>query len=176
VTISVDRAGLWDAEALADVAAVTFPLACPPHATKEDIAAFIDEVLSAEKFSEYLTDPTRTVLKATTGGEIVGYVMLVDGTPEDDDIRAALSLLPTTEISKLYVLPDRHGSGVSAALMDAAVDHARNANCAGVWLGVNQENERAQRFYVKNGFEKVGTKTFRVGAQPHHDFVMQRSL
>ncbi|RVW04002.1 GNAT family N-acetyltransferase [Rhodococcus xishaensis] len=176
MTISVDRAGLWDAEALADVAAATFPLACPPHATNEDIAAFIDNVLSAEKFSEYLTDPTRTVLKATSNGEIVGYVMLVDGAPEDEDVRSAVSLQPTTEISKLYVLPERHGSGVSAALMNAVVDYARNANCAGVWLGVHQENERAQRFYVKNGFKKVGTRTFRVGAQTLHDFVMQRSI
>ncbi|WP_305094859.1 GNAT family N-acetyltransferase [Prescottella sp. R16] len=176
MTISVDRAGLWDAEALADVAAVTFPLACPPHATQEDIAAFVDEVLSAERFSEYLTDPARTVLEATAGGEVVGYVMLVEGMPDDHDIRSAVSLQPTMEISKLYVLPDRHGSGVSAALMEAAIAHAREAGCAGVWLGVNQENVRAQKFYAKNGFEKVGTKTFRVGNQIHHDFVMQRSL
>ncbi|QBJ98298.1 GNAT family N-acetyltransferase [Rhodococcus sp. ABRD24] len=176
MTITVDRAGLWDAEALADVAAVTFPLACPPHASKEDIEAFIDDVLSAERFSEYLTDPARTVLKATSNGEIVGYVMLVDGAPEDDAVQSAVSLHPATEISKLYVLPGSHGTGVSAALMDAAVEHARSSNCAGVWLGVNQENERAQRFYIKNGFERVGTKTFKVGAQTHRDFVMQRSL
>ncbi|WP_137724444.1 GNAT family N-acetyltransferase [Prescottella subtropica] len=176
MTISVDRAGLWDAEALADVAAVTFPLACPPHATQEDIEAFIDDVLSAEKFSEYLTDPARTVLEATAGGEIVGYVMLVEGMPDDHDIRSAVSLQPTMEISKLYVLPDRHGSGVAAALMEAAVKYARDADCTGVWLGVNQENVRAQKFYIKHGFEKVGTKTFRVGSRTHHDFVMQRGL
>ncbi len=45
-----------------------------------------------------------------------------------------------------------------------------------MWLGVNQENVRAQRFYAKHGFTQVGTKTFLVGTQLHHDFVMQRAL
>ena len=70
--VSVEQAGIWDAETIADVAATTFPLACPADASQEDIAAFIDDTLSAERFSEYLTDPTRSVLKATVGGEIVG--------------------------------------------------------------------------------------------------------
>ena len=81
MTITVDRAGIWDSEAIADVAAVTFPLACPPDASDDDISAFIDNVLSVDKFSEYLTDPTRTVLKVIRDGSIVGYAMLVDDEP-----------------------------------------------------------------------------------------------
>ena len=150
--VCVGRAGIWDSEALADVAATTFPLACPPGATREDIAAFVDEVLSAQRFSEYLTDPARTVLKATVDGEIVGYAMSVDAEPDDPAVRDTVTLRPVTEISKLYVLPGRHGTGVSTALMEAMVDHARAAGRAGVWLGVNQENLRAQRFYTKHGF------------------------
>jgi ribosomal protein S18 acetylase RimI-like enzyme len=116
------------------------------------------------------------VLKAVGADGIIGYAILVDGTPDDPDVRAAVTLLPTLEISKLYVLPDRHGDGVSVALMTAALDHARALDAAGVWLGVNQENTRAQRFYAKHGFERVGTKTFLVGEQLHHDFVMQRAV
>jgi ribosomal protein S18 acetylase RimI-like enzyme len=53
---------------------------------------------------------------------------------------------------------------------------ARALGRAGLWLGVNQENTRARRFYEKQGFEVVGTRTFVVGAQTHDDFVMQRTL
>lgn len=174
--VSVEQAGIWDAETIADVAATTFPLACPADASQEDIAAFIDDTLSAERFSEYLTDPTRIVLKATVGGEIVGYLMAVDAEPADPGVREAVTALPTTEISKLYVLPGRHGTGVAAALMAAVVEHARAAGCRGLWLGVNQQNSRARRFYAKNEFEVVGTRTFQVGSQTHHDYVMQRTL
>ncbi|MBF6322606.1 GNAT family N-acetyltransferase [Nocardia cyriacigeorgica] len=171
--VIVDRAGLWDAEALSDVAAATFPLACPPGATADDIEIFISEVLSGERFGEYLSDPSRTVLKAMAGGEIVGYAMLVGGEPADPEVAAAVEPRPVVEISKMYVLPGHHGTGVSTALMVAALDRAREDGYPGVWLGVNQENARAQRFYAKHGFDTVGTKTFTVGNQVHHDYVMQ---
>lgn len=176
VAVDVSRAGLWDAEALSDVAAATFPLACPPNATPEDIEVFIEEVLSYERFGEYLSDPRRTVLKATKDNKIVGYAMTMDGEPEDPTVAKVVTLRPILEISKMYVLPGQHGTGVSTALMDAVVVYARSTGHAGVWLGVNQHNQRAHRFYTKNGFETVGTKTFQVGSQLHHDFVMQRAI
>jgi ribosomal protein S18 acetylase RimI-like enzyme len=74
----------------------------------------------------------------------------------------------------MYVLPDCHGAGVSAALMDAVVRYASAQHAACVWLGVNQQNRRAQRFYGKHGFEVAGTKTFHLGAEIEHDYVMVR--
>ncbi|GAA5106777.1 GNAT family N-acetyltransferase [Nocardia iowensis] len=173
IPVTVDRAGLWDAEELSDVAAATFPLACPPEATSDDIDIFITDVLSGERFGEYLSDPARTVLKAVAGDDIVGYAMLIAGDPVDPEVAKAVNLRPVVEISKMYVLPGHHGSGVSTALMIACMERAREGEFAGVWLGVNQENVRAQRFYGKHGFSTVGTKTFTVGSQLHHDFVMR---
>ncbi|MEV4123725.1 GNAT family N-acetyltransferase [Nocardia sp. NPDC049707] len=172
--VTVDRAGSWDAEALSDVAAATFPLACPPNATADDIEIFIADVLSGERFGEYLTDPARIVLKAVANGDIVGYAMLHCGDPTDSEVAKAVDLRPTVEISKMYVLPGHHGAGVSQALMNASLERARDEAVAGVWLGVNQENVRAQRFYLKHGFERIGTRTFTVGSQLYSDFVMRR--
>lgn len=174
--VSVEQAGIWDAEVLADVAAATFPLACPPDATREDIAAFVDEALSAERFSEYLTDPERIVLKASTDSEIVGYLMAIDAPPANPEIAAMIDARPAIEISKMYVLPGHHGTGVSTALMAAVVERGIAGNRAGLWLGVNQQNARARRFYEKHGFEVVGTRTFVMGTQVFDDFVMQRRL
>lgn len=176
MTISVGPAGIWETEQLADVAAVTFPLACPPGSTRESIEAFIDDVLSHEKFGEYLNDPDRTILAAREDDSIVGYAMLIHGAPTDPDIAQALTKSPTIELSKLYVLPGHHGREVSAELMSSVLSLASGAGCAGVWLGVNQQNLRAQRFYAKQGFVKVGTKTFALGSDIQDDFVMERSL
>ncbi len=119
--VIVDRAGLWDAEALSDVAAATFPLACPPEATPDDIEVFVSEVLSGERFGEYLSDPARIVLKAVADDDIVGYAMLVAGAPADPAVAESVQLHPAVEISKMYVLPGHHGTGVSTALMVAAL-------------------------------------------------------
>ncbi|MEW5810909.1 MAG: GNAT family N-acetyltransferase [Actinomycetota bacterium] len=161
---------------LSDVAARTFPLACPPTCTPDDVAAFIAENLTADRFADYLSDPDRTVLTATDDGRIIGYAMLIDGVPDDPDVAAAVTARPTVELSKMYVLPDAHGAGASAALMSAALQHAGHSAAASVWLGVNQKNVRAQRFYGKHGFTVAGTKTFRVGAHTEADYVMVRPV
>ncbi|WP_280268801.1 GNAT family N-acetyltransferase [Nocardia wallacei] len=176
IPVTVDRAGLWDAEALSDVAAATFPLACPPELEPTDIDTYVAQILSGERFGDYLTDPGRTVLKAMAGGDIVGYTMLVAGEPADPSLAASIARRPVLEINKLYVLPGHHGAGVSTALMHAAVDTARDGGYTGVWLGVNQDNERAQRFYAKHGFRTIGTKTTAVGSRTCHDYVLHKEL
>lgn len=170
--IEVATATADDLSDLADVAARTFPLACPPSATPDNIAAFIAEHLSRDRFADYLGDPDRSVLIAKQDGRVVGYLMTIRGVPDDEDVRRAVPHRPAVEVSKLYVLPDSHGAGVSAALMTAALNLARRSEAACLWLGVNQENERAQRFYAKHGFTVDGVKTFRLGAGVEHDYVM----
>jgi ribosomal protein S18 acetylase RimI-like enzyme len=176
VAIDVAAADEADLSELADVAARTFPLACPPSATPENVAAFIDENLSQARFRDYLADPDRAVLAARDDGRIVGYAMLIRGVPDDGDVQRAVTERPAVELSKMYVLPDCHGAGVSAALMTAALKQAGNLVAKCVWLGVNQDNRRAQRFYAKHGFSINGTKTFRLGAGIENDYVMVRPL
>ena len=180
MAVVVRPATVADAPALAVVAAATFALACPPHTTPEAVTAFIADVLSVERFEEYLADPARDLFlahdPAGEGDRATGYAMLVTGEPADPDVRAVLEHRPTSELSKIYVLPDGHGSGTSSLLMAAALDAARARGARGAWLGVNQLNERAQRFYAKNGFTKVGTKRFLVGDRYEDDFVFEQAL
>ena len=175
--VRVRRAGVADATALARLAAVTFPLACPPGSTWADQQAFLSRHLSAERFAEYVADPARLVLVADDGrGGLLGYTMLVHTEPADPDVRTALTLSPTVELSKCYVHPDHHGSGLSGRLMAATLDAAGATGAAGVWLGVNQLNGRARAFYARHGFAVVGTKHFVVGSRVEDDFVLERAL
>jgi ribosomal protein S18 acetylase RimI-like enzyme len=173
---TVRRAVPADAEVLAAVAAVTFPLACPPHTTDAAKAAFIAGNLTEPHFAGYLADPARELLVAELDGVAAGYVMLVFAEPTDPDVAAAITTRPTVELSKFYVMPDHHGGSVSAPLMSAALDAAQQRKAAAVWLGVNEENERANRFYEKNGFARVGTKHFLVGDRYENDYVRERNL
>jgi ribosomal protein S18 acetylase RimI-like enzyme len=165
-----------DAPALNALAAATFALACPPGTTEDDIEAFVSSTLSVSRFAEYLADPARVLLVAEEAGELIGYTMLVFEEPADPDVAAAITIRPTAELSKCYVLAGHHGAGVAADLMAESIAVARRRGAAGLWLGVNQQNERANRFYSKHGFEVVGTKRFRVGAQLHDDFTRERVL
>ncbi len=45
-----------------------------------------------------------------------------------------------------------------------------------MWLGTNEKNERAVRFYAKFGFTINGAKTFQMGEFVEDDHVMVREL
>lgn len=174
--MTVRRAITTDATGLAELAKVTFPLACPPGSAPEAIAEFVAGALSEKRFVEYLADAGRTILVAEDAGGLCGYTMLVAGDPTDPNVAAAITIRPTIELSKVYVLAGSHGRGVSAPLMAATLDAAREQGAVGIWLGVNQLNTRALRFYEKSGFRLVGEKTFSLGPELHSDFVMERAL
>jgi tRNA (guanine37-N1)-methyltransferase len=180
VPVAIRPALPADVEALARLAALTFPLACPPGSTAQDQQEFIDTVLSPARFADYVEDPQRVVLVAQLGpesdDELVGYTMLVAGDPTDDDVRAALTIAPTIELSKCYVHPDHHGAGTATALMERSLDEGRARAARGMWLGVNQLNARARRFYERHGFGVVGIKHFQVGGRLEDDYVLERAL
>jgi ribosomal protein S18 acetylase RimI-like enzyme len=176
VAVLVTAAVAADLPELARVAATTVPLACPPSVSPENVQAFIDENLTEARFAEYLDDPDRQVLVARLDERIIGYALLIRGVPDDEDVQRAVTERPAVEISKIYALPEHHGSGAAAALMAEALERARPLGAKCVWLGVNQHNQRAQRFYGKHGFAISGTKTFRLGTRIENDYVMVRPV
>lgn len=87
-------------------------------------------------------DPARTVRVAEIGGGIVGFAFA--GPAQDDDA------LRADELYALYVVTERHGTGVGQALLDAVVGDRP----AQLW--VVKDNARAQAFYRRNGFAPDG--------------------
>lgn len=190
--VTVRAARPDEAEALHALAALTFPLACPPSTTAAAKTEFIVEHLSAARFAAHLADASRVVLVAertgapapergdatSTGlmGALVGYAVLVHGEPSDPDVAIVVQRRPTAELSKLYVHPHQHGGGVAAALVDAAVAVTAARGAVSVWLGVNIHNARANRFYEKSGFAIIGRKGFLVGEIVEDDWVRERVL
>jgi ribosomal protein S18 acetylase RimI-like enzyme len=179
--VTVRAAGPADAARLSRVASATFALACPPSTTQAAIADFIATHFTETHFDGYLADPERALFLAVdeSGGdesEPIGYTMVIFGEPTDPDVIAAVTLHPTAELSKVYVLAGHHGAGVSSRLVEASVAVAAERGAVGMWLGVNQLNSRANRFYEKSGFELVGVKRFLLGGTYEEDFVRERAI
>lgn len=162
-----------EAAALAELAAATFPLACPADMPAADQEAFIAGHLTATHFTDHLRTPGHLVLVADDGGALVGYTLTLIGEPLDADLDAAPG---TAYLSKCYLLPTAQGSGLAGRLMSATLDAARAAGAPTIVLGVNGQNARAQAFYRRSGFTVSGERTFTVGARTEHDLVLSRAL
>lgn len=159
-----------DAAALAALAALTFPLACPPTLPAEAITEFIATQLDEASFTRYLEDPRRIIDVATDRhtGDLLGYTMVILDSPPPTDPSA----VGAAELSKCYVRPELRGGGLAGQLVSRSRHAVRRAGAQQLWLGTNDANRRARRFYERCGFAVVGRRRFEVGGLPQDDVVM----
>lgn len=174
--VGIRRGTPADALLLSALAIETFPLACPPSTTQANIDEFCSTNLSPQAFDGYLSDPAYRAWIAMDREIAVGYLLSRDGEPLDDAIAQAVAGRPCREISKIYVRAELHGSSVAMDLLAESINDAVAAGLSSAWLGVNQENARANRFYQRNGFELVGERTFLVGDSYEADYVREKDL
>jgi len=93
-------------------------------------------------------DPTRRVLLAALEDDVVlGSVQVVRADAENGARRA--------EVVRLAVRGDRRGSGIGKALLDAAVERARELGLAVLWLSTHA-GTASDRFYERAGWTRLG--------------------
>ncbi len=151
--------------------------------TPENMSAYLAEAFNPDRQAAELADPAGVYLLAEIEGELAGYAHLHLGPPVLESCELAASALhanlpdsPAIEIVRIYADPPWIGRGVGPALMQACLDTARSRECDLVWLGVWEHNPRAQAFYHKWGFEKIGAHTFMLGDDPQTDWIMARQM
>lgn len=176
----VDPASPEDLDAVAELAARTFPDACPPDLPAEAIDDFVARHLSPAAFREHLRAPDEwlRVLRRRGAGPrgVLGYALVVEGTAMDPACADHVRARPTAGVSKFYVDPGARGSGAAVTLMDALAAEARERGLESLWLATNVANARARRFYARHGFVDRGTRTFVVGGVDNRDVVLERPL
>lgn len=176
--MTVRRARVEDADGLSRLAALTFPLACTPQTPADVLTDHVAHHLDPASFRRQVADPSTVVLLAEDGPgrDPVGYTMLLPGEPTDPDVAAAITVRPTIALERFYVHPDHHGTGVARDLMAATLAEARRTDARSVWLGVSEENGRANAFYARHGFAHVGRKRFHLGEVWEDDNVRELLL
>jgi len=81
-----------------------------------------------------------------------------------------------TRLHKLYVLPESHRKGAGKMLLDAVEQKARENGSTAISLNVNRFN-KAQSFYLRNGFEIVLQEDIEIGnGYLMEDYRMKKSL
>jgi ribosomal protein S18 acetylase RimI-like enzyme len=170
--VRIRRATSDDAAALAEFGARTFYEAFAADNTAEDMAKYLASAWGPDLQRAEIADPLLdTLLAVDADGNFGGFAQLqAECAPAD---------VPTqnpAELKRFYVDKPWQGQGLARDLMAAVEREARRRGARELWLGVWQRNERAQAFYRKCGFRKVGTKVFVVGDDPQTDDVMLKEI
>ena len=172
MTITYRPATPADAPALAALGRDSFVDKFGHMYTPEDLAAFLDEVHEESAVAAEIADPTRRYRLAEEDGTLLAYckIGLACGWPEH--ARGAKAI----ELKQLYTAPGLSGKGIGGAMMDWVLGEARAEGADEIQLSVFSENDGAQRFYARYGFEKVADITFLVGQQVDKEFLFALRL
>ena len=158
-----------DARELAHFAARTFTETFGRLYPAEDLAAFLAQKYGEPIQRSEINDPDTRYHLALEHGRIIGYVMM---GALDIDIGEPDAL----ELHRLYVDTAAKGAGIAQKLADEVVNWAREKGAPALYLSVWENNERAQRFYRRYGFEHVGEHKFMVGRVADRDFIWRLKL
>jgi diamine N-acetyltransferase len=168
--VQIRPATAGDADALSAFAAATFALGGRQGADPAHLAAYIESELTPQRLRRMMEEPAAKILLAQFNSRIAGYASLINGSRHP-----LVAADRPSELQKLYVHPEFHGSGIADRLMGEALCRVEKG-CDAVWLSVYSENPRAIAFYSRWKFRVVGTHHFLVGDDAQKDLVMRRDL
>ena len=171
--INIRRININDVTALLIIARQTFFDTFTGTCTDEDMQSFLDQFYNEEQLGKELLDPETFCYFAEANGVPLAYLHF----KEDYTNFPTEKKWKALELKRIYVLKEFHGKGIAQKLMDFILNFAAEKKYEMLWLGVWEHNIRAQKFYVKYGFENSGyTHDFPIGNTPQTDIWLWKFL
>ena len=167
---TIRRAGADDADTLAALGAQTFVETFAHLYDPEDLRVFLAEAYGLERTRADLADPAKASWLVEAGGLAIGY-----GSAGPCGLPHAQVTPACGELKRIYFLKDHQGGGLGKALFAEVMAWLLADGVRDIWIGVWSENFGAQRFYARQGFEKVGEYGFAVGKTVDREFILRRS-
>jgi ribosomal protein S18 acetylase RimI-like enzyme len=162
----IRRVELKDAPILATLSASTFFDTFNGTCTEEDMDTLIQSYFNIPQVEKELKDENDFYFFAEINNVPVGYVRFKEEYQDFPMMKKWKEL----ELKRIYVKEEFHGKGIAQQLMDFVIQFCIDNKYEVVWLGVWEHNIKAQKFYLKYGFENSGhTHNFPIGNTPQTD-------
>lgn len=139
--------------------------------TEENMNAYLEAAFHPEKLKRELENEGSSFYFIYENDELAGYLKLNESGAQTD-VHDPASL----ELERIYVVDSFQGKGVGRRLMEKAVEEAVKRKKSYLWLGVWEKNKKALAFYAKNGFYRMGTHAFVMGAEVQTDYLLRKDI
>jgi|SRR5436190_9032774 len=127
---------------------------------KEDLLEYLEYTYHRDKILKSLEKENNVFFLAFVENVPVGFAKA-----KKYSLNEQIESIAQMELQKIYVLSYYHGSGAGQALLQAVIDLANKVQPDFLWLDTHVDNEKAIRFYERNGFRKGGKYLFTIGTQ-----------
>ena len=165
-----------DASAIARLGGQVFSTTFGYSLQADDLEAYLAASYSDSAILEDLTNlnkDTFVVCPRTDPDHVLGFAILTRGT-----IEPCISHLAgtTVELQRLYIDVNSHGRGLGKLLTNQVELIAKRQGFETMWLGVWEENIKAQQVYARLGYQRVGEHDFVMGNCRQTDWIMVKDL
>lgn len=150
MNLNIERISISEVEKLSEVATRAY-FDHYRHLWYDEGEWYAHKCFNVSQLIEELTDSKNLFFFAVLDGRYVGFLKL---RPEN---QLAGQDGNGFEVERIYLTNEATGRGVGRALMEFAIEMARQQNKDYVWLKAMDSSQNAIRFYESLGFEICGT-------------------
>lgn len=162
----IEKATLQHISALETLARSTFTATFGYLYELDALQAHLDKTCSKDYFAQELANGCNIDI-ARIENDIVGYIkygpVALPIKHNNNDI----------EIQRLYIVEGQQGKGIGRKLMDKALKSPALQTAENIFLGVWENNHKAQEFYRSYGFIPIGEYLYYVGAHADREIIMK---
>ena len=164
--VTVRKINTEDVSLLVEMSRTTFYDTFLDTCTAADMDYFLAQNFNRAQLEKEIANPEEHNFFVAANGKPVGYIRFM----EDYTDLPIMKKWKALELKRFYILKEYHGKGIAQKLMDFFLAYAHQNKFEAVWLGVWEDNLRAQKFYEKYGFVNSGhTHDFPIGNTPQTD-------
>lgn len=139
----------------------------PPIISREQIEFMLEKMYSTDSLRDQIEEKGHRFYLLIEDGQALGFLSFSLHYGQHAD---------RTRLHKLYLLPDQHGKGLGALMLNFVVEQSVQAGDKCLELNVNKLNP-ALDFYTRQGFEIERAEVIDIGhGYVMDDFVMVKQL
>lgn len=138
---------------------------------QNDLLAYHERTFSVSKIKRSLQKTNNFFWIAFVDGLPVGYTKLKLYSHSE-----FLDQERVCQLQKIYVLKDFLSNKIGHKLQQALLEEATRKGFDTIWLSVLNENSKAIRFYIRNGFKAIGNHDFQIGKENFQFTAMAKTL
>jgi ribosomal protein S18 acetylase RimI-like enzyme len=167
----VRRATVADHSIICRIGNIAVEEAHRDSCSAQDMQAYLSANYSEAAIQRELSDPQNIYYLIYSAGEPAGFSKIVLNA-RHPNVREP----NTTKLDRIYLLKEFYGARLGHELLHHNIDFSKQHQQTAMWLFTWIGNERAVRFYQKEGFEIIGTHQFRVSEthyNPNHHMLLR---
>jgi diamine N-acetyltransferase len=166
MNLAVRKANDYDAEMISLIGKISFRKAYGNVFDKNNLEEYLKNVYNPDKIEVSINKDDNAWFVAELDGRPAGFAKLRKFSLNDE-----IESVSQMQLEKMYVLPEYQGSGAGTLMLDEILNLVHELSPDYIWLDVLVGNEKAIRFYERNGFKKETTYHQGFGSQ-HFEFLI----